>query len=326
MNTTFYPTHLTIYSHVYRALKKLKKSVFDQDALQMQINEWQKEYRGDNIFFRPFSDVDGEIQPLLFCYESAWQEDILKKYGDVCLLDATYKTTKYDIPLFFVTVKANRCCLVVGFFFIQVEDTRSIAEALLVFKRWNTNFDPTYWVTDFSESEIAAIKEIFPFSKVYLCSFHREQARGRWVKKGGNLTVGTDKESVLELWRYVATSPTEEQFELNVEMLETLEVFRRNPKALIYFKNQWLSLAEKWVRAFENIGIFANIRTTNGVETMNEKVKKSFLNYDTDKTLTGVVKVLVNSFIPGLMKKYCQMNSVIRKNNEVVPAFLHGKT
>ncbi|XP_046987418.1 uncharacterized protein LOC124587782 isoform X1 [Schistocerca americana] len=54
MNTTFYPKHLTIYSHVYRALKKLKKSVFDQEALQMQVNEWQKEYRGDNIFFQAF--------------------------------------------------------------------------------------------------------------------------------------------------------------------------------------------------------------------------------------------------------------------------------
>ena len=45
-------------------------------------------------------------QGLLFVHQSANQKRILEKYGnEICLLDATYKTTKYSVPLFFLVVK-----------------------------------------------------------------------------------------------------------------------------------------------------------------------------------------------------------------------------
>ena len=48
----------------------------------------------------------------------------MKKYGNcIALLDATYKTTKYSIPLFFVAVKTNMKYMVVGSFVIQEETT-----------------------------------------------------------------------------------------------------------------------------------------------------------------------------------------------------------
>jgi hypothetical protein len=38
---------------------------------------------------------------LLFVHQSAWQRRLLLKYGnDLCLLDATYKTTRFAVPLF----------------------------------------------------------------------------------------------------------------------------------------------------------------------------------------------------------------------------------
>lgn len=60
-----------------------------------------------------------------------------KKDGRVCLLDATYKTTKYDILFFFLVVKANVYYLVVGVFFVQVERACSIKEALEIFNMWS---------------------------------------------------------------------------------------------------------------------------------------------------------------------------------------------
>ena len=47
-------------------------------------------------------------QRLLFVHQSANQKRILEKYGnEICLLNATYKTTKYSISLFFLVVKTN---------------------------------------------------------------------------------------------------------------------------------------------------------------------------------------------------------------------------
>ena len=98
------------------------------------------------------------------------------------LLDATYKTTKYDLSMFFLCVKTNVGYSVVGEFVIQSETSQQIAEALLVLKGWNPNWNPPFFIIDYSEAELSAIEEVFPSTKVYLCDFHREQAWERWCK------------------------------------------------------------------------------------------------------------------------------------------------
>ena len=54
-------------------------------------------------------------------------------YGnDICLLDATYKTTKYVLPLFFLVVKTNVSFEVVGSFVTQSETTAAITEGFKI--------------------------------------------------------------------------------------------------------------------------------------------------------------------------------------------------
>ncbi|XP_049815893.1 uncharacterized protein LOC126262984 isoform X2 [Schistocerca nitens] len=322
-NVMFYPSDKTIYNHMYNAILKMKKTTIDQDALQMKVSEWKKELSGGNIHFRPCAEVDGEVQPLLFCYQTAWQVELLRKYGTVCLLDATYKTTKYDIPLFFITVKTNVCYLVVGFFYVQVEDTQSICEALNIFKEWNVDMSPGYWVTDFSESEINAIQAVFPCSKVYLCSFHREQAWNRWLRE--HVKEQEDRETIVYQWRRVAASSSLQQYKDNLEKMKNHHVFEGKESALKYFEKQWVPVYHSWVKAFEHKGMFTNINTTNGAEAMN-RLKYSHLHQSTDTTLTGVITVLVHSYLPSLIEKYCKLNYAIKSYNKMIPVFLHRKT
>ena len=102
-------------------------------------------------------------QPLLFLHQTTWQRRLLKKYGDnICLLDATYRTTRYSLPLFFLAVKTNVDYQVVGSFIIQYETTEAIAEALQTLKQWNKSWKPEFFMTDLSEQEINAVEEIFP--------------------------------------------------------------------------------------------------------------------------------------------------------------------
>ena len=45
---------------------------------------------------------------LLWVHHTKWQAEMLVKYSNtMTLIDATYKTTLYDVPLFFVTVCTN---------------------------------------------------------------------------------------------------------------------------------------------------------------------------------------------------------------------------
>jgi len=52
--------------------------------------------------------LDSQQSPVISAHQSKWQQEILRLYGsDVCLIDATYKTTVYDMPLFFLCVFTN---------------------------------------------------------------------------------------------------------------------------------------------------------------------------------------------------------------------------
>ena len=112
-----------------------------------------------------------------------WQGELLQKYGNtITLMDATYKTTRYDLALFFICVRTNVGYQVVGEFITQSETAEQIAEALTVLKSWNPSWNPPYFMVDYSDAELGAIEQVFPHCKVFLCDFHREQAWERWVK------------------------------------------------------------------------------------------------------------------------------------------------
>ena len=71
------------------------------------------------------------------------EQHLLNRYGDnICLLDATCKTTRYSLPLFFLALKTNVDYEVVGSFAMQDETTESINKALHVVKKWNVSWNP----------------------------------------------------------------------------------------------------------------------------------------------------------------------------------------
>ena len=146
-NRRYNPTRRDITNHMYQATVRLRFSKIDQNNLACKIEEWKKEYPQDKFFFRGYGEIvdeeppdnsedeikvkqTGSTQKLLFVHQTAFHRQLLKRYGNhICLLDATYRTTKYSIPLFFVVVKTNVDYQVVGSFAIQDETTHSIGEA-----------------------------------------------------------------------------------------------------------------------------------------------------------------------------------------------------
>lgn len=104
-----------------------------------------------------------QTRKLLFLHQTAWQKRLLRLYGnDICLLDATYKTTRYALPLFFLAVKTNVDYQVVGSFVTEDETVCSIKEALEVVREWNPDWSPHLFMTDNCSQEIQAIENLFP--------------------------------------------------------------------------------------------------------------------------------------------------------------------
>ena len=144
-NRAFYPTSIDIRNHIYAAKKTLELSKLDQENVRQMVKQHKQEYPTSSFFFRPLIKQEVETendvhkapneelhlecykgntggndiiniagsnsycqQTLLLVHQEQWQKDLLRKYGnDICLIDATYKTTRYDIALFFICVKTN---------------------------------------------------------------------------------------------------------------------------------------------------------------------------------------------------------------------------
>lgn len=192
-NRRYYPKNATIRNHIYLATVRLRFSKIDQVNVEEKINQWKRGNPHDNFFFRKYSDAkdladmekslkqgvdknevdtaeDVKTQKacrknLLLVYQTAWQKRLLAKYGnELSLLDATYKTTRYSLPLFFLVVKSNVDYQVVGSFVVQDEDTESIMEALHILHNWCPEWSPRYFMVDNSNEEINAITSVFPGS------------------------------------------------------------------------------------------------------------------------------------------------------------------
>ena len=106
---------------------------------------------------------------LFFVCQIQWMKHLLQRYGnEICLLDATYKTTRYAISLFFLTVKTNVDYQVVRAFVCEGESTENILAALRILKSWNPDWNPLYSMVDGCSEEINAVEELFP-GIIYSC-------------------------------------------------------------------------------------------------------------------------------------------------------------
>ena len=261
----YYPTKDDIKNHVYRAKKAFELSKFDQHNLELKLKAL-KDDTSDNssmYMFRPFkhraeleelqaSDSTEFEQTLLWIHQEKWQQELLQLYGnDICLIDATYKTTKYELPLFFVCVRTNVGYSVIAQFSVQQEGTSEIQEALEVLKRWNPTWKPKHFVSDYSEAEIGAISSAFPATTT--CDFHREQSWERWVKDQTHEVSPEDGEKLLELLRACAHAPpaTEEGLEVDHHYKSTEAllkdsdiIYKDNPHVKFWLSKTWLNISQ----------------------------------------------------------------------------------
>ena len=168
-NKRYFPRAKTIQNHMYNMAMRARLSFMDQDNVQQLTQKWKDEKGSTNDRFspRPYIEGSGEFRNtepsdeedgdddvalndevittakeqqgrLLFVHQTAWQSRLLSRYGqELVFLDATYKTTKYLLPLFFVAVKTNMDYIIVASFILQDETTASITEALSILSQWN---------------------------------------------------------------------------------------------------------------------------------------------------------------------------------------------
>ena len=130
---------------------------------------------------------------------------MLERYGNtISLIDATYKTTQYELPLF-SCVRTYVGYMVVAEFVVESEESDKIQKAIEVIEKWNPKWNPKYFMYDYSEAELLALEASFP--SVFFCDFHKEQAWERWARNTKHGLSGEESETLLSLLRDCAGAP-----------------------------------------------------------------------------------------------------------------------
>ena len=268
----YFPSLDDIKNHIAKATRALQLSVVDQENAVKLIEEQRKTSPDSHSYFRPYKRKDpndshctsqSKLQDLdttdfestlLWVHQEAWQQRLMLMYGNtMSLMDATYKTTRYDLPLFFVSVRTNSGYCVVAEFIVQSESATHIEEALRVLTSWNPSWKPKYFMTDYSEAEIAALETCFPDVTVYLCDFHREQAWERWTRDSKHGLSATDSEWLLDQLRACAwassTTPGESlpphhHYQQAVQALKSSNLWKSNVQVSQWLTGTWLNMPE----------------------------------------------------------------------------------
>ena len=114
-----------------------------QSLFALETTESDDEYQVD--VKENFEDNEITGTDFLFVHQEGWQQQLLVKYGNtMTLLDATYKTTKYSLPLFLLCVRTNCSYMPVTEFIVERETASSIAGALKIIAQWNTDWNPPF--------------------------------------------------------------------------------------------------------------------------------------------------------------------------------------
>ncbi|XP_065894780.1 uncharacterized protein [Dysidea avara] len=242
---------------------------------------------------------------------------------------------RYELPLFFVCVRTNVGYCVVADFIVQSECAVSIKEALLVLRSWNLEWNPPFFMSDFSEAEISALEQTFPGVTVYGCDFHREQVWTRWIQDHKNGLSVDEREQLLSLLRDCAWAPSASElacdfhYKQSLEKLQKSTVWKQHENVRNWLVGSWLNSPKRWARAFRDHNFYAAVDTNNGTEAMNKLFKYKFMPRRKSFTLSALVTQLSDRFLPDLHRNYVLQNlkgsPMYREYNDVVPNYLHGK-
>jgi hypothetical protein len=246
--------------------------------------------RNFNLRFRTNPHTN-RLRSLLFFHPTSvtlWRENPY-----VLLLDSTYKTNRYNMPLFNIcALTGNNLVIQVGLAFMsgeKKEDYIWVMEQLREVMVKEGILEPEVMVTDRELALMTTIDTIFPSTYHILCRWHVNmnvvaKTKGFFpppVKHGATTTRHPSFQSFLCDWNKLLYSATEQQYEERLAQFKVDHPVR----AVEYVDKTWLCWKEKivtfWLNNVRHFGHF----TTSPIEGchagLKQALQKSTLSLDT---------------------------------------------
>lgn len=191
-------------------------------------------------------------------------------YNRVFVLDFTYKTNRYGMPLLhMIGVSPSNLTFSIAFCFMHNEQEQSYAWALKTFFSFldPIAFNPVL-CTDRDLALLGAIKIVCPRYPHLLCIWHINKNVTQNTKQ--HFSTNDEYQEFLQLWNQLIYSTTEDDYSNRLAEIE-----KRYPLPPIrYIKETWLIYKEKFIVAWTQQYLHLGNSATSRVEGSHAFLKK----------------------------------------------------
>jgi hypothetical protein len=244
----------TILEQVHNqfGLRLKARDIYNLRAEQRRIDlvdttaiQWLVETLGERDFFVAIDtakDNPDRVTRLFFAHPESIK--LLAKYPDVILMDCTYKTNRFNMPLLnFCGTAGNNMTPQTCLAFLSGEKEDDYTWALNCYRKMLAQHDiaePKCFVTDRELALLNALDKLFPASDHILCRWHVNMNVVAKCKR--NLKTKEAFQEFYEAWSTVVESETLEAYDENLASFKKL-----NTTAVNYCVKTWLVWREKLV-------------------------------------------------------------------------------
>ncbi|KAK9676212.1 hypothetical protein RND81_11G061800 [Saponaria officinalis] len=268
---------------VYNAKIKIRNEKLDGKSMIQALFE---EFGRAKFLYNYKCDENGHLTHLFLAHpKSVMLSKISRK---VYVLDCTYKTNMYKMPLLDVigisrTNKSFYSCFV----FLKKEKDEDYVWALEMFKEMiGPTFQPLVIVSDRDMALKKAILVVFPQSIHLLCIWHIQ--KNIVAKCKSHFIRDEDWEMFLSTWSAVMYAVSEKSFGEAWVLLEFL--YKEKAAVITYIKETWMPYKEMFVTAWTDKHPHFGNRVSSRAEGVHAKLK-SYLQVSTGDLAQVVSKI-----------------------------------
>ena len=238
-------------------------------------------------------DPTGRVVALFLAHKRSIE--LLQGALEVLVLDCTYKTNRFRMPLFVMTgVSALGATFHVALAFLSQERQCDYEWALAGLRDLYESGglgSPRTLATDRDLGLMSAIREIFPRARNVLCLWH--VAKNVLARCKRHFPTGDDWTGFLAAWQALLASPTPEDYDARLSDFRTRYC---GLPALPYLERTWLPYKEALVLAWTNRALHLGLTTTSRVEGAHSALK-TYLQVSTGDlhAVVGRIELLIDN-------------------------------
>ncbi|KAK3250859.1 hypothetical protein CYMTET_39782 [Cymbomonas tetramitiformis] len=226
------------------------------------------------------------------------QKRMLRRFGNIVGIDATYKTNQWGLPLYLLTViNAQGQGYPAAFFMSATESKAAVAEVLSQVKLLVPEWDPKVFITDKDDAEIGAIGMLFPNATIVLCDFHVKQAWDRWIKTSAHGVNKKDQDKLYHFLERISKAKNMSLLQARITEFENDTIYTSNSNLQAWWSTEWKSSIHMWAMAYRTNVFTRSIKTNNHTEALNRVIKR-LLALRLDLRVDSLLQFLLQTVLP----------------------------